>query len=545
MGIQFTQIPSSIRKPGVYGELNTASARRALPANAQKMLLVGAQRLKTPAAWQASTEYSLGAIVKPVASNGHWYICVAAGSTAASEPTWPLLSAGTATDGTVAWMEYVSSVSLVAQLIPTQVYSADEAAAYFGAGSVAHLMAKAAFAANRYLDLTICAVDDDNSGVKATANIAITGTAGSAGTFTVKIGTEIITIAIASGASAATIRTALNVAVNARKYLLPVVAYPGVSNNVILAARNAGTLGNYIPLEYSTTVTGLTVTLTDFASGATDPALGAVSGVLDTVFGASYTIYASPFSDSTNLASLKTHLDSVSGARERRPAVGVYGYTDEIGLIATVKTLCGTTLNHWRLSGIYLPETKSICYELAAAYGAVIASAEHPAVPLNDLILTGIDAPAPNQVLGNEVFEDLLNNGVTPATVVSGQVAIVRAITTYVTNAQGVADPVLLDITTPRSLDYVRKSCVERTSLKFPRQVITSTFKKALRSEIADVLDELAGMEPPVVDPDELAANESYLTVEDDPQDDTRVNVRVPAPIVRGAHIIAERIDLL
>ena len=38
--ISFDNIPSSIRKPGVYTEFNTKLAVRTLPANAQSMLII-------------------------------------------------------------------------------------------------------------------------------------------------------------------------------------------------------------------------------------------------------------------------------------------------------------------------------------------------------------------------------------------------------------------------------------------------------------------------------------------------------------------------
>ena len=55
--------------------------------------------------WQASTSYSIDDIVIPTTKNGHRYRCTTAGTSAASEPTWPTTKAGTAVDGTVTWTE--------------------------------------------------------------------------------------------------------------------------------------------------------------------------------------------------------------------------------------------------------------------------------------------------------------------------------------------------------------------------------------------------------------------------------------------------------
>lgn len=56
------------------------------------------------AAWAATTAVALGAFRVPTAANTHFYKCTAAGTTAASAPTWP--TDGTiVTDGTVTWKD--------------------------------------------------------------------------------------------------------------------------------------------------------------------------------------------------------------------------------------------------------------------------------------------------------------------------------------------------------------------------------------------------------------------------------------------------------
>ncbi|MFZ5586149.1 MAG: hypothetical protein ACOZHQ_09490 [Thermodesulfobacteriota bacterium] len=51
--------------------------------------------------WQASTAYTLGQQRIPTTPNGHYYQCTTAGTSGASEPTWP--STGTVSDGSVVW----------------------------------------------------------------------------------------------------------------------------------------------------------------------------------------------------------------------------------------------------------------------------------------------------------------------------------------------------------------------------------------------------------------------------------------------------------
>jgi phage tail sheath gpL-like len=425
--------------------------------------------------------------------------------------------------------------------VPTKVYSDAEASTYFGAGSIAHLAARAAFAANRFLDLTIIGVDDAGSGVAATGTFAISGTASGAGTLTVRIGNTPVSIAIASGTAASAIATALNTAIGAVAHLLPVTASVATAT-VTVTARNKGTQGNFIPLERECTAAGVTCTLTDMASGANDPVLSGANGVLDTVYAGSYNVYISTLNDATSLGAIKTHLDDstgISGPREMRPALCAFGYTDETGTLANAKTLCGTTLNNWRLTCAYMIGTRSIPWEVGAAYGAVIASETDPNRPLNGAALSGINPPPVVDRFSQTEIEDLLANGVTPITVDSEIAVICRAITTCVTTG-GIADPVRLDIGTPRAMDYVRRACVEALSA-FRRTKNTDTIQRAIRSAMLDRLYRMEDVE--IVE--NIDQHKNYVIVETDPSDATRVNVRIPAPIVRGLHVIAARIDII
>lgn len=56
-----------------------------------------------PAAWAASTAYSLGAAVRPTTRNNFVYEVTTAGTSAATEPTWPTVAGNTVADNTVTW----------------------------------------------------------------------------------------------------------------------------------------------------------------------------------------------------------------------------------------------------------------------------------------------------------------------------------------------------------------------------------------------------------------------------------------------------------
>ncbi|MDD5676339.1 MAG: phage tail sheath C-terminal domain-containing protein [Chitinivibrionales bacterium] len=178
----------------------------------------------------------------------------------------------------------------------------------------------------------------------------------------------------------------------------------------------------------------------------------------------------------------------------------------------------------------------------AAAIAAVMAYEEDPARPLNTLALTGIAAPPIASRLSRTEQESCLSNGVTPLEVGPGEIVqIVRAISTYVQDAQGIDDVSLLDITTMRTLDYVRKAIRTRVALRFPREKLSSKTPDKVRDQIMDVLYQLEDLE--IVE--EVAANEDGVICERDLQDPNRLDAKIPCDVVNGLHVFAGRIDLL
>lgn len=420
----------------------------------------------------------------------------------------------------------------VAANIVKDIFSDAEAAAYFGNGSQLHLMCRAAIKANPYLALQAIAMDDAGAGVLASGTVTLTGPATGAGVLTVKVAGKLVQVAIAATDTATAIAAAL-VAQIALQPDLPVTASAAVGV-VTLTAKNKGTQGNNIKLEAATTATGTTAAVVAMAAGATDPTLATA---LAAVYGAGHNIIISAWNDSTNLTALRTHLDSVSGPLEQRGAIGVYGHT---GTLANATTLAAG-INSGRISAPNFKVPEQPC-ELAAAYGAVVASEEDPARPLNLLQLTGITAPALADRLSRTEQENALYNGVTPLEVGPGEkVQIVRAITTYTLDAQSIPDISLLDLTTIRTLDYVRKACRERISLRFPREKLSERTAPKVRSELLDVLYKLEELE--IVE--QVETNKDGLIVERDSQDPNRLNAKIPTDVVNGLHVFAGRIDLL
>jgi len=475
MTIAFQNIPSSIRKPGRYSEYNASLASRGLPANAQKVCIIGQKT-----------------------------------------------SAGTG----------VSNV-------PVQVFSSEDAKVYGGAGSNVYLAAKAALKANPNLQLWIVPVPD-GAGAAAVGTITIAGTASTTGSIEIWIGNVRAEATIFTGDTQAEIATAIKLAIEAVHLETPVIATVNAAV-VTLTARNLGTLGNNIAVSYRNNNVGTsTVTIVQPTSGATDPS---IATALTAIFPADYNKIMVCNNDATNLALLKTHLQDASAPTEGRTAVGFFGYT---GVQATLETLAGTTLNYERLTVAYLKQTKttqrghSLDYEIGAAYCAVSAGESDPAMPLNTLALKGIGPVALEDQLSRSQQESCLLNGVTPLEVGPGDtVQIVRAVTTYTTNAAGSKSEAYLDLTTILSMDYGKIAIESREAERFGRTKKTERTKLALGDEVFDVCRLLKELE--IWNP----VTREEIIVEDDLQNVGRVNVSIPAKVVAGMHIIANRLDLI
>lgn len=421
-----------------------------------------------------------------------------------------------------------------APLNAVDVFSSDQAELYFGAGSLAHLMTIAAIKSNAYLSLQVIGVPDaETGGVAADGKLTLAGTVTSTGVVSVWIGKERLNVTAIANDTPAKIAAEVAALVT-QTTALPVTA-AAAEGVLTFTAKHKGTVGNDIKIKAQSTATGMTTTVVAMSKGAGDPD---IAPALAAVFAAGHDIIASPYSTQDALTALRTHVTAVSGPMEQRSAIGVGGWGRSL---STGSTLAGQindgaiTLG-WHNGSVKLPG------EIAAAYAAVIASEEDPARPLNTLPLAALDVTALADRPGRQEQENALYNGLTPFEVGPGdKVQIVRAITTYTVNPQGVDDVSLLDLTTIRTLYYVRKACRERIALRFPRDKLSSRTGPKVRSELLDVLYKLEELE--IVE--EVDANKAALIVERDSQDVNRLNAAIPTDVVNGLHVFAARIDLL
>ena len=420
-----------------------------------------------------------------------------------------------------------------AALTPVQLFSDADAADLFGGGSWAHLMTRQAFLNNPYLDLTVIGVADGGGSVAATASVSLSGTATGSGIVTIRIGGKAYSVAVARGEAAAAVATRIRAAVTADS--AAVATTGGADGALVFTMKNKGQIGNEPQFDVAVAVAGLSQSGgTGFASGAGD---ADIAPALANVAGKQYHIIVSAFNDDANNKALSSHISQVSNAIEQRGCVGVIGWRGTLatGTAATAKINDGRVVCGW-----YKNAAESGCM-IAAGLGAVMAFEEDPARPLNTLEVKGLAVTADADWPLFAECNNALYNGLTPLTVVAGKVQIMRAVSTYTKSAANADDPSLLDITTIRTLDYVRRAIKERIALRFPRDKLSDNMVPSVRSEILDVLYKLEEIE--VIE--NVEANKPKLLLSRSVQDAKRLNAAIPSDVVNGLHVFAGRIDLI
>ncbi|MNZ17259.1 Phage tail sheath protein [compost metagenome] len=271
------------------------------------------------------------------------------------------------------------------------------------------------------------------------------------------------------------------------------------------------------------------------ATGTTTPD---ITSALNATAPGNFNILVPAWFDLPALTKLRTHIEHYTDAIEQQSLLGIAATTSTLSAATTLTT----GLNNGAVSLALLPGSPSSEAEIAAAYAAVIAGEADPARPLNGLALTGILPPPLAKRLTRTEQEAALANGITPLEVGPGDaVQIVRAISTYTKNATGADDIALLDLTTMRTLYYVRQACRERIRLRFPREKLSARTPAKVRSELLDVLKKLEELE--IVE--NVDDNADGLIVQRSTQDPSRLDARIPTDVVNGLHVFAARIDLL
>jgi phage tail sheath gpL-like len=152
----------------------------------------------------------------------------------------------------------------------------------FGADSMLANMVRNAKKINKVTRMDAIPLEDDGTAVKASGEIAFSGSPTEAGTITVTIGSDEdykYEIAISEDNDVTDIGDALVTAISNDNHSL--VTATNTTGTVEIEANNGGEEGNEIGLRVTGSVAGVTVSVTAMADGATNPDLTNLFDVID------------------------------------------------------------------------------------------------------------------------------------------------------------------------------------------------------------------------------------------------------------------------
>jgi phage tail sheath gpL-like len=412
MTISFNQIPSNIRVPLLYAEFDNSRANQGGVSQEYRTLMVGQK-----------------------------------------------LSSGTK-----------------AELTLHRVTSAEQAAEYFGAGSVLADMAASFLAINRINPLYCVPIDELSGGVKATGKITATGTATAAGTIALMVGGRRILVGVESGDTAEDVAGLIADAIEADDLCLLDAAQSvvmGEEDECLLTAKNKGVHGNEIEVSYNYAdgdelPAGITLAVTAMASGAGNPDMDEVWPVIGDD---QYILVVTPFTDATNLTAVETELADRFGPLRQNDGYALYGKRGDFSAL----TSAGEARNS-QFSTLIGMRGPSNPWNWAAEIAARVAASgsNDPAQPFHTLTLN-VYAPLLAERFTLEERNQLLFSGIATFSVgPDGRVAIEGLITTFKENAFGSPDQSYLYLNTPLTLSYLRQDWKALVTSKYNRHKLAN-----------------------------------------------------------------------
>lgn len=434
--------------------------------------------------------------------------------------------------------------------------SKDLAKKMAGRGSQLARMVEAYRQVDPFGELWVIAVPDN--GEVASGTITITGTATDAGTVNLYVGTRKVQVTVATGDTGDQVAQAMLSIINNNPDLPVSAEYQTTSagevqGTVILSAVNSGPVGNTIPLtlNYYGTASGeeipagLSIQTGKMSGGAGDPDLSqAIAAMGDEPFD----YIGLPFSDANSLQLMSVKMNDSAGRWSYIRQLYGHVYTAKTGSLSELVAF-GDSLNnqHITIAG-YEKEVQTCVDELVGyrlARDAVFLRID-PARPTQTGELTGaLPAPTGKRFTITEQ-QSLLMHGIATAYTEAGVLRIQRDITTYKTNAYGVADNSYLDSETLHTSAYVLRRLKSVITSKYGRHKLANDGTRfgpgqaivtpaVIRGELGSTYRQLE--REGIVENFDLF--QKYLIVERNANDPNRLDVLFPPDYVNQLRVFA------
>lgn len=335
-----------------------------------------------------------------------------------------------------------SAGNLVNNTEVRQGFGPDDAATAFGPGTIGHLTAKAAFAANGLVQLDMIS-PTPSAGVVATGTQTFTGPATQNSSIRFRHHGRVTDVAWNNGESATTFVTRAVAAINAKGNDLALTAAAN-AGSIDYTAKLAGVWGNDILINASILSGGggiaITVNPTTLTGGTLEPDFTTALSTVSTreyrrIVGVLSNADATSAAGTSNAARIAAHIDALETGNQALLQVGLVGHT---GSIANVQT-GAIARNNEAFEYVFGQNFEDLPGELAGAEAG--DALKWIAIRANyNRINNKLDLYGPRDIVTDKLTpaetEALLSNGVTPLDVelLTGELFLVRPITTHSLN---------------------------------------------------------------------------------------------------------------
>ncbi len=187
-------------------------------------------------------------------------------------------------------------------------------------------------------------------------------------------------------------------------------------------------------------------------------------------------------------AKIKTHVGDASADRKERIAI-VGGPAQE----ASAAEAAAEAINSGRVFYVDpTPLAEDGVTELSGAYMAAAVAAQvainvDPAMPLTGVVLKGFGGLKTKRS-GDEI-EALISAGVIPIESFNGEIQIVRAVSTYTKDAQGVEDTLWQELTTVLIADDVISSIRNDLARNYKRAKNSDSKRSSIKTRVTTILE--------------------------------------------------------
>lgn len=369
---------------------------------------------------------------------------------------------------------YRLSTGTAANNEPKQTTGDAQAQGFWGTGSQLGAIVKAIRNVDPRTKLVGIGVDEA-AGTPATGTFTITGTATGAGTLQAYIGGKRYGVGVSVGDTPTVIGDAFEALVTADTQAEYTAS--NTTGVVTITYRHDGPEGNDLDLQVNfrdqdVTPLGVTVVVVGMASGATSPSLAATIAALA---GTQFDTIITGIADTANITLLEDELETRWGPMVDLDGHLFAGFTGDLSASLTKTTSPARNSKQSTYVCPGLSPTPPWIVAANAGARSAFEAQQDPARGLTTLTLPDVVAPKAGSRFDQNERHLLLSAGAaTTKTDAGGNTIIERLTTTYQKNAQGVADVTWLDLTSKRTVSFLRWDWRARITLKYPRHKLAN-----------------------------------------------------------------------